>query len=113
MFLWQWLAALASRLAATIRHRHLDRDLDDELAFHLAMKQKRLAADGVSAEEAARQAERRLGNITRLKEELREVWTFPSTGKHRPGSGLRRYAVFAGNAASPRQSSLCSPALLA
>ena len=78
MPLWQWLAALPSRLAATIRHRHLDRDLDDELAFHLAMKQERLAADGVSAEEAAHQAQRRLGNVTRLKEELREVWTFPS-----------------------------------
>ena len=78
MSLWRWLAALASRLAATIRHRHLDRDLDDELAFHLAMKQERLAADGVSAEEAARHAQRRLGNVTRLKEELREVWTFPS-----------------------------------
>ena len=42
------------------------------------MKQERLAADGVSAEEAAHQAQRRLGNVTRLKEELREVWTFPS-----------------------------------
>ena len=78
MPLWPRLAALASRLVATFRHRRLDRDLDDELAFHLAMKQDRLAADGVSADEAARHAERRLGNLTRLKEDLREVWTFSS-----------------------------------
>jgi putative ABC transport system permease protein len=78
MSFWQWLSALASRIAATIRGRRLDRDLEDELAFHLAMKQDRLTADGLPAEEAARHAERRLGNVTRLKEELREMWTFPS-----------------------------------
>ena len=78
MSLWRWLAALASRLEAAIRRRQLDRDLDDELAFHLAMKQQRLAADGMADDEAARHAQRRLGNVTRLKEELREMWTFPS-----------------------------------
>jgi hypothetical protein len=78
MFLWRWLAALTVRFAGTIRGRQLDRDLDDELRFHLAMKQERLAADGASAEEATHDAERRLGNVTRLKEDLREIWTMPS-----------------------------------
>ena len=109
MFLWRRLAALPSRLSATVRRRRLDRDLDDELAFHLAMKQDRLAADGVSADEAARHAQRRLGNVTRLKEDLREVWTFPSMESI--GQDLAyAFAAFGGNPVSPRRSSSCSPA---
>ena len=50
------------------RRRQLDRDLEDELRFHLEMK----------AEETgdAREARRRLGNVTLLKEVCREMWAF-------------------------------------
>src|SRR5260370_34521368 len=50
------------------RRRQLDRDLEDELRFHLEMK----------AEETGdvREAGRRLGNVTLLKEACREMWAF-------------------------------------
>ncbi len=50
------------------RRRQLDRDLEDELRFHLEMK----------AEETgdAREARKRLGNVTLLKEVCREMWAF-------------------------------------
>ncbi len=50
------------------RRRQLDRDLEDELRFHLEMK----------AEETGDRAEaqRRLGNATALKEACRELWMF-------------------------------------
>jgi putative ABC transport system permease protein len=50
------------------RRWQLDRDLEDELRFHLEMK----------AEETgdAREARRRLGNVTLLKEVCREMWAF-------------------------------------
>ena len=50
------------------RRRQLDRDLEDELRFHLEMK----------AEETgdASEARRRLGNVTLLKEVCREMWAF-------------------------------------
>ncbi|PYT27511.1 MAG: hypothetical protein DMG57_18070 [Acidobacteria bacterium] len=50
------------------RRRQLDRDLEDELRFHLEMK----------AEETgdAWEARRRLGNVTLLKEVCREMWAF-------------------------------------
>ena len=65
-------------LTALVRRRRLERDLDDELAFHLAMRQQRLMADGVGAEQAQREARRRFGNVMAVKEEMREMWTFPS-----------------------------------
>jgi len=43
-----------------IRKRpHLDRDLDEEFAFH------------------RERSDRPFGNVTRLREEARELWTFP------------------------------------
>jgi predicted permease len=46
----------------------MDRDLEDELSFHLAMKAE------ASGEE--REARRRFGNPTALKEQCRDLWTF-------------------------------------
>src|SRR5690242_7848836 len=52
------------RLRSLFRRAALDRDLDDELHFHLEM----LARDRVDAK-------RQFGNATRLKESCREMWT--------------------------------------
>ena len=65
---WQKLVALA-------RRRQLERDLDDELDFHLAMRAQDYAANGAEAADARAAARRRLGNPLALKEELRDVWT--------------------------------------
>ena len=59
------------RLKALFHRRKLDRDLDDELEFHLAMKQERT---GTTPEEARRA----FGNLTRLKERCRDLWSFTS-----------------------------------
>jgi len=66
------------RLVAIVRRRRLDRDLDDELAFHLAMREADYRTDGLSAEAARGEARRQFGNVTHLKEQTREMWTFPS-----------------------------------
>ena len=65
-------------LAAVFRRRRLDRELEDELAFHVAMREADLARSGCSPPEARTAARRRFGNPARVKEELREMWTFPS-----------------------------------
>ncbi|MGH7649168.1 MAG: permease prefix domain 1-containing protein, partial [Gemmatimonadaceae bacterium] len=52
------------RLANTIRVRALSRDLDREMAFHLAERADDLAARGMSGDEASREARRRFGNRT-------------------------------------------------
>jgi putative ABC transport system permease protein len=64
------------RVKALVRRRELDRDLDDELQFHLAMREQKLREQGVTAEEAPYAARRQFGNLTRLKETSRELWGF-------------------------------------
>jgi predicted permease len=59
--------SLRLRLRALFRRRQLERDLEDELAFHLAMK-----AGKLGSEEAAR---RQFGNVTWFRETCRELWS--------------------------------------
>ncbi len=59
---------LRKKLRAIWMRRRLDRDLEDELRFHLEMK----AEEGSSPQEARR----RFGNPSALKEACREMWTF-------------------------------------
>jgi predicted permease len=59
----EWLHATALKIKALVRRRRLDEDLEDELAFHLAMK-------------AERESDRRFGNPTLVKETVRDQWTF-------------------------------------
>src|ERR1041384_4036661 len=72
------LSSAWHRLVAIVRRRRLERDLDDEIAFHLAMREAEHRADGFTRAEARDEARRRFGNATYLKEQTREMWTFPS-----------------------------------
>jgi len=50
------------RLRAIVLRRRLDRDLDDEIAFHLAMREEEQRRAGLSADDAAASARRQFGN---------------------------------------------------
>jgi putative ABC transport system permease protein len=67
------LTTLWRRLQALIRGK--DRDLDDELAFHLAMRAAKNRGAGVPAGEAQAAAKRQFGNVARVKEACREMHT--------------------------------------
>src|SRR5580704_8828221 len=69
---------LWSRITKVGNRKQLDRDLNDELAFHLAKREQQNRDAGMDAEEARYAARRQLGNTTWLKERSREMWTFPS-----------------------------------
>ena len=56
------------RLRALWRRRQLDRDLEEEIAFHLAMQVEEGAAPSV--------AQRQFGSAAALKESCRELWMF-------------------------------------
>jgi predicted permease len=62
------MSKLAKRLRALWLRRRLDRDLEDELAFHAAMSAEK------SGDLTA--ARRRLGNLAALKESCRDLWAF-------------------------------------
>ncbi len=60
----------------------LERDLDDELRFHLEMEAAQLATRGHSPDEAATLARRRFGSLEAVKEDCRE---------ERPGYGFELF----------------------
>jgi predicted permease len=66
------------RLKALVLRKRLDRDLEAELSFHLAMREAEYLRDGIAPERARDEARRQFGNVTHFKEETREMWTFPS-----------------------------------
>jgi predicted permease len=53
------------------KRRQLERDLEDELAFHLAMREEKNRHAEVSGS-----ARRAFGNVELVKEDLRDQWTF-------------------------------------
>jgi predicted permease len=60
------------KLAATLRGKRLEDDLDDELAFHIAQRTDALIASGLAPEEARRQARLAFGNSARARESTRD-----------------------------------------
>src|SRR5689334_19835361 len=64
----EWWNIVRLRLRALLHRRRLERDLEDELAFHMAAR----------AESSGRvEARRAFGNPTSIKEICRDMWTFP------------------------------------
>jgi predicted permease len=76
MTLGELLSATWLRWKALLRRGQLDRDLDEELSFHLAMREEQYRASGLAPGDASHAALRRFGNPVALKEECREMWTF-------------------------------------
>jgi len=72
----EWLVSLFQRLRSLGYRRQLDRDLEDELGAHLALKQAHFEQQGLSPEEAGRRARLVVGNPTSWKESTREQWSF-------------------------------------
>jgi putative ABC transport system permease protein len=70
--LWTFL----SRLRALLRSRQLDRDLDDEIASHLAEAEEEYIQQGLSPEDAHWAALRSFGGVTQTKEIYRQVRSF-------------------------------------
>lgn len=72
---------LIRRMRDLFRHEKLSAELEEELQFHLAMREQLNANEGMAPMEARRDAMRRFGNVTRLKEMTREIdlFTLPET----------------------------------
>ncbi len=72
------LVSVWQRLVALARRRRIADEIDDEIAFHVAMRRDELERGGVPPAEADRRARRQFGNVTRLREDTQETWTFPA-----------------------------------
>jgi len=70
------IADIASRLAslwAALRGRREDRELDEEIRFHIEREAERLRGSGMSPVEARRLAHVRFGGVERMRERTREA----------------------------------------
>ncbi len=71
--MWQ---KLVPRLRTILRHGAAERDLDEELRYHLERQTELYATRGLSPQEAQRQARLDFGAAESVKEECREAWGF-------------------------------------
>src|SRR5687768_6692670 len=67
-----WLRRVL-RWRGSVRRDDVDREMDDEMRFHLEMETAELVRSGVDPETARRQARVAFGGIERFKEEGREA----------------------------------------
>jgi putative ABC transport system permease protein len=72
----EFAASLYLKLRALWKRRELDRDLEDELQFHLAMREEAYMRNNRSRGPAQASARRRFGNVTAIQERCRDLWTF-------------------------------------
>src|SRR5262245_11140216 len=69
--LWRWLLSL-------LRRGRYEREMEEEIRFHLEMQTEQNLEAGMATQEAHYAARRQLGNQTRLKEVSREMWSLNS-----------------------------------
>ena len=70
----RWMRDLWFRLRAVFGRGAMQRELDDEVAFHIEMEARKLEAAGMSPAEAQRVARVNFGGEDRFKESAREAW---------------------------------------
>jgi putative ABC transport system permease protein len=76
--LFDKLSQLWRRLLFYVQRNKFDRELEEEMRFHLEMKAEENFAAGISPEEARYAAWRQFGNQTLLREVSRDMWSFRS-----------------------------------
>lgn len=68
--------SLLWKLKSLLRRGQLDAELEEEVAFHLEMRERQLLDQGVAPEKARNEARRRFGNRTQARENSRAYWGF-------------------------------------
>jgi putative ABC transport system permease protein len=68
--------SLLTRILNTFQRRRLDRDIDDELAFHIEMRAREHERRGMTSVDARREAVRQVGNPSALRDRTRDVDVF-------------------------------------
>lgn len=72
----EWTTNAWLRVKALVNRRRLERDLEEELEFHLAKRAEKNCRLGLATDAAQVAARRRFGNVTLVKEDCRELWIF-------------------------------------
>src|SRR5271169_5993336 len=62
------------RLTMLFHRRRFQRELDEEMRLHLDLRRQQQIASGLNPELARQSAQRRFGNVTRIKEKSHMAW---------------------------------------
>ena len=73
---FEWLTEARLKVKALVNRKRLERDLEEELQFHLAMREEKNRTLGLAGDEAQTAARRQFGNVTLVKEDCHELWIF-------------------------------------
>jgi predicted permease len=68
-----WLRFVYLRLKGLLRKEQVEEELDAELRFHIQMRTQENILRGMTVEDARRDAQRRFGNLDRIKDAAREI----------------------------------------
>ena len=71
------MTRLLRRLWYMLQRDRREREIDDELQFHLEMKRRELESRGLDRAQAAVAAQRALGNVPLTHDHVRDVWIAP------------------------------------
>src|SRR5215468_388000 len=77
-YLLQYISQIWRRTLSLLRRGRYEREMEEEMRFHLEMQIEQNLSAGMAAEEAHYAARRRFGNQTWLKEVSREMWSLNS-----------------------------------
>src|SRR5689334_24053392 len=69
----RWLAKLRRRVRLVLHRSTVEREMDDEMRFHLEMEAADLARFGTSTTDAGRLARQRFGGVARYQDEARDA----------------------------------------
>jgi predicted permease len=69
-----WLGDLRRRFSVLLHRDRTNRELEEEMQFHLEMQAREIQEEGASADEAHHASRRRFGNQLLLEEASRAVW---------------------------------------
>ena len=77
-YLFQFLSRLWRRLLSLLRRGRHEREMEEEMRFHLDMQIEQNLDAGMAMEEAHYAARRQFGNQTWVKEASRDMWSLSS-----------------------------------
>ena len=84
-----WASVVAARLRGLFEHKRLERELDDEVRFHLEMQIEDNLKAGMDPAEARYAALRSFGGMEPMKESYRERRAFAAGRNDGAGHTLR------------------------
>jgi len=71
--MFDWIERLTRRARVLFRRSRIEREMDDEMHFHIDMEIEELKRSGMTPEQARREALLRFGGVERFKEEGRDA----------------------------------------